>query len=806
MKKLLISVAVVLSAITPCFSQALKSGFDNLQKQKYEDAAKVFSKALSKGNETLAAMYGMGSIICSPDYSGYNAVRGFRMIRNANDRFLSSSAKTKSVCKSVYGFEKEEIYAKMLQVAQIELEKIRKKNTIDDYEWYIITFEGADEAVEEARKLESELVWVETEKNGTFRAYKEFYDKFPTSAYANEAKEKYELGWKKLCREYYDEGEIIQMKRFATQYPDYPFYTEKDKADYELAQEADNLKLYSKYRDEYEPYYKSFIEKAAPSPLAYVALERIASIYIEWGRYAEAADLFLSYSDKFPDKKDEIQKLATMLKSPGAKFKTKAFPSTINTKYDEYAPVMTPDGSTLYFCGHSRPDNIGSEDIFVAENKGNTWQQAHLFELCNTPWGNEAPLAVSPDGNMLLIYKDASIYYTMRTIRGWSQPKKMTAISVGKAWDGDASFSSDGNAIFFISDRNGGVGRHHPHEECFHGSYHGNSDIYVTTRREDGTWSEPINIGAVVNTPYSERSPWLASDMKTLYFSSEGHCGMGMLDVYKSTRLSDTSWTQWSEPINLGKEINTAGDDYNYIISTDGKSAYFSKMTNNGWDICTVDIPEKMRPEVIGIVSGVVSDDNDRRLAAQIKWEDLATGQVLGNLQCNPDDGSYFITLPAGRNYGYFVEMDGYYPVSGNLNTEKLKTGANIVRNIVMQSEKDILEGKVSIVLENVFFDFNSNELRSESYPELVRLANFIKANRNVRLEISGHTDNKGNANLNLKLSQSRALSVKKYLVSLGCDDASISIMGYGDTKPKGSNDTEEGRALNRRVEFKIIK
>ncbi len=806
MKKLLLTIIAVAIAALTASPQALKAGFDNLAHQKYDDAAKIFGKALEKSTETMAANYGMGCVICEPSYQGYNALKGYRMIRNANDRFNASSQKTKNTCKSVYGFGYDEIHAKMLAVAEAQLSKIKQENnTIDGLQWFIENFDGAEPQIAEAKELQAEIVWQTTSKAATFRAFKDFCDKFPNTKHAEEARTQYETLWKKLCADFYSEGELAQMDIFAKQYPSYPFYTDDDRAAYAIAQEADRLKLAMPYSEDYLPYYKNYVTKAAPNQQAFVALQRMVSPYIEWGRYKDAGDIYASYSHRFPDQKADIDRIADMLRAPGNKSKTTALPKTINTDYLEYAPVITPDGKTLYFCGNGRPDNIGNEDIFVAEFAKGTWQQAKSFDQFNTPLGNEAPLAVSPDGNMLLIYKDANIYFTERTRNGWKDLKKMTVLNFGNSWSADASFAPDGSAIFFITDRQGNVGRYHPHESYFHGSYHGNSDIYVSTRNSDGSWNTPINIGSTINTPYAERSPWLASDMKTLYFSSDGHCGMGKLDVFKATRLSDTSWTQWSEPINLGKEINTANDDYNYLISTDGKSAMFTKVSSSNVDICTVEIPEKMRPEAIGIVFGKVDDNTGKPLAATIKWEDLETGKILGTLQCNPQKGTYFITLPAGKKYGYFVEMDGYYPVSGNLNTEGLTTGKDIERNITMNSIAEILEGKVAIVLENIFFDTNKYQLRAESFPELARLAAFIRSNPTAVLEISGHTDNSGSADANRTLSQRRADSVKDYLINLGCPADNIRTKGYGADKPVADNTTEQGKAKNRRVEFKIL-
>ena len=435
-----------------------------------------------------------------------------------------------------------------------------------------------------------------------------------------------------------------------------------------------------------------------------------------------------------------------------------------------------------------------------------TWSKPRAMNEFNTPFGNEAPLAVSPDGNMLLIYKDSNIYFATKRYQGWSTMQKMEELNSINAWDADASFSPDGNAIFFISDRHGNIGRHHPHEELFHGSQSGNTDIYVCVKKSDDSWSEPVNLGNVINTPFAERSPMLAPDMKTLYFSSDGHYGLGRLDVFMSQRLSDTSWTQWSEPVNIGKEINTSDNDYNYALMPDGKSVFFTKFSNSGSDICIAELPEGKRPKAVASIFGNVKDTQGKFLPASIKWEDLETGEILGNLQCDPTSGHYFITLPGGKNYGYFVEHPGYYPVSGNLNTAKLLTGKNIEHNIIMHSIEDILTGKVSIVLSNIFFNVDKADLKSESFPELNRLATFLKSNPSARLEISGHTDSQGSEQHNKSLSEQRAQSVKNYLVTKGCNTANITAVGYGASKPVADNASEKGRAANRRVEFRILK
>jgi len=313
-------------------------------------------------------------------------------------------------------------------------------------------------------------------------------------------------------------------------------------------------------------------------------------------------------------------------------------------------------------------------------------------------------------------------------------------------------------------------------------------------------------MGKVINTPFSERSPFMHPDMKTMYFSSEGHGSLGRLDVYKTTRLSDTSWTQWSDPINMGKEINSFEDEYNYRISTDGSFAYFSTVKDYNYDIFTINLPEELRPKTVTTVTGKIKDQNGNMLYASVKWENLESGETIGDLNSDMKTGNYIIILPNGKNYGFFAEKANYYPVSGNIDLSEIKTNQTIERDIVLVSIDEIIKNNISVTLNNLFFDTNKYILKQESFPELKRFADFIKSHPELSAEISGYTDNKGTTEANLKLSQNRAEAVKNYLLSIGCENEKLTAKGFGADKPIENNETEQGRAKNRRVEFKIIK
>jgi len=447
---------------------------------------------------------------------------------------------------------------------------------------------------------------------------------------------------------------------------------------------------------------------------------------------------------------------------------------------------------------------------------------------------SEAPTGVSPDGNRLLLFGNyyvradtskstdsvwnstlskANLFYSDKLPDGrWGPVKAFPPPINSGHYESDTKISSDGKELFFVSDRPGGIGEYHPKprvqgsDPLFHGSMWGNTDIYVSLKQPDGSWGPPINLGSNINTPYAERSPFLHPDGKTLYFSSEGHAGLGMLDIFKSTRLSDTSWTEWSTPVNLGKEINTAGTDWGYVISTDGRNAYMaiSNRTSHQYDIKRLSIPQAARPSYVATITGHVTDEEGHPLSAEIKWDDLETAKNVGELSSDPTEGSFFIALPLNHNYGYYAEKPGYFPVSRSIDLRGIDTAVNISVNIVLVSIKSLQASDSAIRLNNIFFDFDKATLQPESFPELDRLLKILKETPDVRTEIDAHTDNKGTHAYNVQLSKRRAQSVVDYLIAHGVDTARLSSRGYAETRPVAPNITDEGRALNRRVEFRF--
>ena len=740
-------------------------------------------------------------------------------------------------------------------------------DNIADYKSFISKYPSATE-VKQAWTRIHELAFMVAEKENTSKAYKKFIDEYPQSKqYENafnsfEEKEFFEnttIGdWEsyKLFRENYssnswikvavdsiyaigkltkainvlsycienlsgaqrnealllfhdiftNDGETATLDLFYEKYDDNILESIKI-ADYELAEQGNQLQLHLPYNLANYSEYDNYIRLAAPREKAFVALQRMVSKDINEKNWQVAINKLINYTSYFGDKNKKIVDLINILKAKwDNSIKTIAFPSQINTKEGgEYVPVITADEKYIYFCGRNRKDNIGGEDIYVANLKSGSPAKV-VSELSSASY-NEGPFSISTDGTSMILFKNGKLYNSDKTNYGWNNAIELSNEINSGIWQADANISSDGNALLFSSIREGNYDYNiNKQPGTYHGESEHASDIYVSLKNNNDEWATPVNLGPTINTIYCDRSPFLHPDMKTLYFSSSGHGGVGGLDVFKSTRLSDTCWTCWSEPINMGKEINTSGRDWGYRISTNGEKAYFSKAsTENNEDIYWLNLPPHLRPDFVATVSGKLLDKNNNPVAAEIRWEDLQTGKNVGQSKSDPADGSFFIVLPLGKIYGYYIDKNEYFPISNNIDLRTNNKPIQLESDINIVTFKQMIEEGTSVPINNLFFDFAKYDLLPYSIPELQRIATIIKTN-NLKVEIDGHTDNIGDEKTNQILSEKRANSVKEFLVNEGCDVSLLTIVGFGETKPVATNENEAGRAKNRRVEFKFIK
>ena len=558
--------------------------------------------------------------------------------------------------------------------------------------------------------------------------------------------------------------------------------------------------------------YDTFINEEAPSREAFVAVQKIAEPYVKRRSWDSAIKIYQLYKPLFYNMSDYFTETISILEAKEEGLEVHNLGSVINSYTSEWDPNPTPDGCFLYFSCRGRRGGLGKSDVWYSEMKNGKWKAPVNAGKSINGKNEETIDNVTTDGNGLFLsgtfegtLGNFDIFYAERVKNGWGKLKHFDPPINSEHTDEAAGFSSDGKALIFSSDRPGGIGDFHPHNSMYEGNDQGNMDIYVSIMSDTG-WTEPINIGPTINTPWAERSPYLHPDGKTLYFSSNGHPSVGGMDVFKTTRLREDSWTEWSKPVNLGKEINTADDDWGYTIAAQGDSAFFAGMGREGglgqWDIYTVKLPEDARPDPVVIIKGWVTDTEGNPLSVDIKWEDLASGRNIGRLKSNPDDGTYVIALPLGKNVGYYAEKEGYYPAAKNIDLRQLVSEPNVNENIVMVSIKEMKENGTKVRINNIFFDFDKAEIKSESFPELRRLASFIKKNPGFKIVVEGHTDNVGAEKYNKELSLKRAENIVKYLVDRGCLASRFEAKGLGTSKPVGDNVTDFGRSQNRRVEI----
>lgn len=506
--------------------------------------------------------------------------------------------------------------------------------------------------------------------------------------------------------------------------------------------------------------------------------------------------------------------------------------TNINSTASDYSPLISADESMMIFT--SRRDNTtgntknddGSycEDIYVAYKENGEWQKAqNIGKPLNTK-NNDATVGLSPDGQQLFLFNGArnngDILMCKLEGETWTKPESLPRTINTDFKEASASFSPDGNTMYFVSNRD---------DVNF-----GGMDIYVSTKNRKGKWDAPVNLGETVNSEYNEMGVFMHPDSKTLYFSSKGHNTIGGFDVFKTVYNDSTK--KWSEPENLGYPVNTTYDDLFFVMTANGRRAYYTSSQKGGTgerDIYCItflhdekcltsnednllaglsetisekekesekdDFQSKMK---LTLLSGVVRDKETLEpVFAEIEIVDNDKNMVISTFSSNSKSGNYLVSLPSGKNYGIAVKAKGYLFYSENINTKNNASYQDIRQDIFLQK---ITKG-AKIVLNNIFFAAGKSNLNPESLNELERLVDILKENPKIKVEISGHTDNIGSRESNQKLSEQRAKEVVDSLKKQGIDKDRLRYKGYAFSKPVASNDTKEGRKQNRRVEFEII-
>ncbi len=474
----------------------------------------------------------------------------------------------------------------------------------------------------------------------------------------------------------------------------------------------------------------------------------------------------------------------------------------INTDYDDLAPVIAPDGKTFFVTVDDSPQNVGGEgqDIWQSNIDGNgVWSKIVNMGYPLNNSGANYLITITPDNNTIYLgntYKSngeaegPGMSISHRTESGWSVPTSITI----KDYENENKFSdfypdASNRFIILAAENSKSVGK---------------KDLFVSFKQEDGTYSTPLNMGKVINSVADEFGAILAVDGKTLYFNSYGHSSYGSADVFMTKRLDDT-WTNWSKPQNLGPEVNSDDWEGKLTLAADGKYGYISTsagVSNGKSNIFKFELGSAA-PEAVLLIKGkVLNSKTGAPLSADINYSDLTTNTNMGFARSDPKTGEYKIVLPVGKIYDFLAEKNGFYPISDNIDVKALTGYTEIERDLYLTP----IEVGEKIRLNNLFFDTDKYDLKSTSIAELKRLIKFMNSYPAMEIEIAGYTDNKGSDEHNMTLSQSRVNSVVSYLTKNGISASRLKGKGYGKENPVATNDTEEGRAKNRRVEFTILK
>ena len=465
----------------------------------------------------------------------------------------------------------------------------------------------------------------------------------------------------------------------------------------------------------------------------------------------------------------------------------------INTADPEYFPSLTIDGKELVFTrvlGHRNEDFFNSHQ----DETGNWQKAAPMPGSINTDL-NEGAQNISQDGQWLVFTAcnrrdglgSCDLYISYLDNNGWSEAINLGGRVNSAQWESQPCLSPDKKELYFASRRPGG---------------YGGSDIYVSRLQPNGRWGDPENLGPGINSSGDEQSPFIHADNQTLYFVSNYWPGYGNDDLFLVRRGPGGDW---SKPQNLGYPINTINNDATLFITADGKTAYYASDRAEGkgsLDIYSFELREDVRPIPTLWVRGQVFDIKTKAgLPSTVELTDITNGRIVSALQTD-EKGNYLVTLPIGKDYAFNVNRRGYLFYSDNFLLATNAADSTYRKDIPLQP----IEANAKFTLNNIFFGVNEYVLQPASKSELDRLVNLLQENPGLTLEISGHTDNVGKPADNVTLSNNRAEAVKKFLVEKGIAATRLQAKGYGETQPVADNNTEQGRAKNRRTEVKVLK
>jgi OmpA-OmpF porin, OOP family len=533
----------------------------------------------------------------------------------------------------------------------------------------------------------------------------------------------------------------------------------------------------------------------------------LGKVYFNRGMYRESAGM-LDRLERLGMEQERIRREVASLRENIAfalvqlenplQINPQPLPEPLNRFALQYFPVLTADEKTIFFTRRNGISFADDEDIYESNRQNDgTWSVPVSISPNINSRLNEGTCSISADGRTLIFtscegrqsFGSCDLYVSYRVGEEWSVPENLGPNINTRAWESQPSLSADGRELFFISDRTGGGGKR---------------DIWMSRRDEKGQWMKAWNLGAPVNTPEDEVSPFIHANGAALFFASRGYPGMGGFDLF----ISDRMGLGWGVPRNLGYPINTHDDQVSLFISTDGKTGYYSfeqQQAGQAYNKSTLyyfNFPEdRIMVSPSQYLTGTIRDARTgENLKARIELWNLAQDSLINVFESDPVTGIYYSVINRDQRYGLYVEREGYLFESRSFALDSAFADAQAVQDFLLQP----IERGAITRLNNIYFDFDSYALRSDSETELQKLRNLFARNPTMVVEIAGHTDNLGSDAYNHELSTRRAKAVYDYLVEHGVPAGAIAYRGYGETQPLVPNQDEESRQHNRRIEFRI--
>ncbi|MCJ8167404.1 OmpA family protein [Pontibacter sp. E15-1] len=533
----------------------------------------------------------------------------------------------------------------------------------------------------------------------------------------------------------------------------------------------------------------------------------LADLQFERGEYAAAKENYEAYLKSKPKNAKLIEWSRSQVKTATyaleamqrpVDFSPEQLPGTLNRFGLQYFPYATADQRYFIYTARAsaRPDH--DEDIFISERVAGEWQDPVSISNNINTRANEGAATISGDGKTLVFTScnrpdgqgDCDLYISFRTGKEWSKPKNMGSVVNSRAWDSQPSLSADGRTLYFSSTRGGGVGK---------------EDIWVAHQHEDGSWQKPVNMGKAVNSLGRDMAPAIHTSGSTLYFVSDGHLGLGGLDVFKTSKGKNQKWT---EPQNLGYPLNTHADEGSLFISADNKVGYYSRQETTDAGVPTIqlyrfEVPAAWRSsENSTYAQGRVFDKITKKpLAAQVQLYNLEADSLVEQVSSDKINGEYTVVLTEGKQYALYVSAPGYLLNSVSFDYTSSKALSPVALDVYLEP----IKAGAAVVLNNLFFDTGRYDLKPISKTELNKLIRFLELNGNVRMQIAGHTDDVGTEKDNQVLSEKRAKAVVEYLSANGIGKNRLSFKGFGESKPIVENTSEENRQQNRRIEMRVL-